>query len=108
MKACDFIRYNFDADFITIYRYWKSCYAGINRANFVINHDAAINNISEAFLPQNKKNKYIGEARFLRALYYFLLVTRYGDVPLYLDIPENEIGLPRFQVKSIGTKLNRT
>ena len=42
-----------------------------------------------------KRTKYIGEAQFLRALYYFLLVTRFGDVPLYLDIPEDVKGLPR-------------
>jgi hypothetical protein len=46
-------------------------------------------------MSQVKKNKYIGEAQFLRALYYFLLVTRFGDVPLYLGIPADEKGLAR-------------
>jgi len=104
-EGMDFISYNFDADFITIYRYWKSCYAGINRANYVINNESTINNIPDAFISQNKKSKYIGEARFLRALYYFLLVTRFGDVPLYLDIPEDGKGLPRSSKSKIWDQI---
>ncbi|HVW95458.1 MAG TPA: RagB/SusD family nutrient uptake outer membrane protein [Mucilaginibacter sp.] len=30
------------------------------------------------------KNRYFGEARFFRAYYYFMLVEKYGDVPLVL------------------------
>ncbi len=87
--------FTFDANHGAIRDYWKNCYAGINRANFVINNEEAINKIPEAFMSQVMKNKYIGEAQFLRALYYFLLVTRFGDVPLYLEIPEDEKGLAR-------------
>ena len=46
-------------------------------------------------MSQVKKNKYLGEAQFLRALYYFLLVTRFGDVPLYLEVPADGKGLAR-------------
>jgi len=42
------------------------------------------------------KDKYIGEAKFLRALYYFYLVDKFGDVPLYLGVdPAENLGLPR-------------
>lgn len=87
--------FTFDANHGSIRDYWKNCYAGINRANFVINHEEAINKIPEAFMTKVMKNKYIGEAQFLRALFYFLLVTRFGDVPLYLEIPEDGEGLAR-------------
>jgi starch-binding outer membrane protein, SusD/RagB family len=90
-----FLEYTFDANTKFIEDYWKRCYAGIDRANFVINNEEAINKIREAWMPQVMKDKYIGEAQFLRALYYFLLVTRFGDVPLYLKITEDEKGLPR-------------
>jgi len=87
--------FTFDANHGAIGEYWKNCYVGINRANFVINNEEAIYKIQEAFMPQVMKDKYIGEAQFLRALYYFLLVTRFGDVPLYLNIPEGVKGLAR-------------
>jgi len=90
-----FLLYTFDANTKFIGDYWKRCYAGINRANFVINNEEAINQIPEGLMSQIKKDKYIGEAKFLRALYYFLLVTRFGDVPMYLEIPESGKGLPR-------------
>jgi hypothetical protein len=90
-----FLEYTFDANNNFIGDYWKRCYAGINRANFVINNEDAINEIPEGLMSRIKKDKYIGEAKFLRALYYFLLVTRFGDVPLYLGFPANGEGLAR-------------
>jgi len=90
-----FLEYTFDASNIFIAEYWKRCYAGINRANFVINNEEAINKIPERLMSQVKKDKYLGEARFLRALYYFLLVTRFGDVPLIIENQEGKTGLPR-------------
>jgi hypothetical protein len=87
--------YTFDANHGAIGDYWKNCYAGINRANFVINNEDAINKIPEGQISEAKKNKYIGEAQFLRALYYFLLVTRFGDIPLITEIPESNSGFPR-------------
>ena len=57
--------------------YWSSCYRGINKANFVINNEQTMtDNIQASILPQATRDKYIGEAKFLRALYYFFLVTR--------------------------------
>jgi starch-binding outer membrane protein, SusD/RagB family len=90
-----FLEYSFNANNIFITEYWKRCYAGISRANFVINSEEAINKIPEGLMSQVKKAKYLGEARFLRALYYFLLVTRFGDVPLYLETTKTGIGVAR-------------
>jgi len=90
-----FLRYSFDANTVFIAKYWKSCYAGIRSANFVIDNEEAINRIPEGLMPQVKKSKYLGEARFLRALYYFLLVTRFGDVPLIIAKQDGNTGLPR-------------
>jgi len=55
---------------------WINCYAGISRAN------AAIENIPKVTMDETIKNRLIGEAKFLRALYYFNLVRFFGDVPL--------------------------
>ncbi len=62
-----------------IFSYWDNCFRGINKANFVILNEEAFENVTD-----EQKNKAIGETKFLRGLYYFLLVTRFGDVPLYV------------------------
>src|SRR5665647_1752261 len=77
--------------------YWSSCYRGISKANFVINNEQTmIDKIPISIMSEVTRDKYIGEAKFMRALYYFWLVTKFGDVPLYLGIdPAEKDGLPR-------------
>lgn len=53
-------------------------YNGVSRAN------EFLNNIGRVEMDENRKNQLIGEASFLRGMYYFLLVSNYGDVPLRL------------------------
>jgi hypothetical protein len=65
-----------DIDFIR--NTWTDFYAGINTANTVI--DAA----KTANVPDATKALRVGEAKFLRALYFFTLVRTYGDIPLPL------------------------
>ena len=62
---------------------WSERYTGIARANGAIE-------ALEAAMPEGKvKNQKIGEAKFLRALFYFELVQLLGDVPLMKGAPEN-------------------
>jgi starch-binding outer membrane protein, SusD/RagB family len=77
--------------------YWNSCYRGISKANYVINNEDVIKEkILTIYLSDAMRDKYIGEAKFLRALYYFYLVDKFGDVPLYLGIdPAEQDGLAR-------------
>ncbi|GAA6529718.1 MAG: RagB/SusD family nutrient uptake outer membrane protein [Prevotella sp.] len=56
---------------------WKDCYAGIHRCNMLIE---SIPNIS--FSSNDSRNQIDGEARFLRAYYYFCLCETFGNVPL--------------------------
>jgi starch-binding outer membrane protein, SusD/RagB family len=65
-----------DVDFIR--NTWVDFYAGINTANTVI--EAA----KTANVPDATKVLRVGEAKFLRALYFFTLVRTFGDVPLPL------------------------
>lgn len=63
---------------------WKYNYEAIKRLNMAIElltkpDIEALTGISTA-----KKNQSLGEAYFLRAYYYFSLVTNFGDVPLIL------------------------
>lgn len=57
-------------------RWWSSLYQGILRANVVIEKVPAIN------MNPTLKARYIAEAKFLRAVYYFDLVRAFGGVPL--------------------------
>jgi tetratricopeptide (TPR) repeat protein len=63
--------------------YWDSCFRGINKANFVIGNAAIIDAIPATELSVTNRNKFYAEARFLRAQYYWMLVTRFGNVPLH-------------------------
>jgi hypothetical protein len=99
-----FLQYTFDATTIYIEDYWKECYHGIRLANHVINGEESINQIPDAIFPGERKDKYIGEAQFLRAFYYFLLVTRFGDVPLYMNYPA-QTGMPRTSKSEIWAQI---
>lgn len=55
---------------------WQHYYEGISRANQVIYH---VPNIK---MDENLQKRLIGEAKFLRAYYYFHLVNIYGEIPL--------------------------
>ena len=61
---------------------WGEMYEGIARCNQVLARIPAIN------MNADLKNRILGEARFLRALYYFYLVNIYGPVPLLRE-PKN-------------------
>ncbi len=70
--------------------HWVALYLTITRANVVLS------NIDQVpFSDPNLKLQYIAEAKFLRALIYFHLVRKWGDVPLvtkqlsYDELPAN-------------------
>lgn len=75
--------FSFNAGNDIIQYYWESCFLGISRANFVLDNEEKIKALPDRILRQEKKNKFLGEAHFLRAYYYFLLVNRFGDLPIY-------------------------
>jgi hypothetical protein len=57
---------------------WRGPWPGILRCNIILEKVPGMN-ISESL-----KNRVLGEAYFLRAHYYFILVRFFGDVPLTL------------------------
>jgi hypothetical protein len=57
---------------------WQLMYDGINRANILLE------NVDKPVMEQAKRDQIRGEAQFLRAYYYFILVSNWGDVPLVL------------------------
>lgn len=69
---------------------WKKCYEGIGRCN------THLNRLPAAVVADDRRVQMEGEAKFLRALYYYMLVTYYNGVPLILEEPVYAHGsLPR-------------
>ena len=66
---------------------WRGPAPGILRANLVIE------NVPGMDIEESIKNRVTGEARFLRGLYYFILVQLFGDVPLITkaQTPEDDL-----------------
>lgn len=60
-----------------IKRHWTALYTAVSRANFVLTYIDEVN-----FEEASTKEIYKAEAKFLRALVYFHLVRKWGDVPL--------------------------
>lgn len=71
-----------------ISRWWSTLYEGVKRANVVIEKVPAIE------MDNTQKNFYLGQAYFLRALFYFDLVRAWGGVPLVTSTSP-AVGLPR-------------
>jgi starch-binding outer membrane protein, SusD/RagB family len=68
----------------TINNKWNACYEGIGRTNDVL---ANVPNIE---MDVSTRDRVLGEANFLRALYYYQLANYYGAAPLILDPPALE------------------
>ncbi|MEP5340200.1 MAG: RagB/SusD family nutrient uptake outer membrane protein [Algibacter sp.] len=77
-------------------QYWDHNYKGIGRCNFVIDSESSFENIDATEITQR-----LGEIRFLRALYYFNIVTKYGEVPLVLSSETVAGGRPKSSITDI-------
>ncbi len=58
---------------------WTSCFQGIDRANVLLE------NINKPIMNDSTRLEIKGQALFLRAYYYYILVVYFGDVPLRLS-----------------------
>ena len=59
---------------------YKYCYKGIAVFNFFLDNIGKVESIDSS-----TKNEYIGQVKFLRALFYFHLVEFYGDIILFKE-----------------------
>ena len=75
-------------------RWYKTLYEAIRRANLVINE------VTKIDMDAALRDRYIGEARFLRAYFYGQLVRGFGDVPKVI-ITEPELEILRSPVAEI-------
>ena len=70
--------YDVSSSDLKVTNYWKCVYAGIERANMLLD------NIDKPVMDETERAKIKGQALFLRAYYHFLLVVRFGGVPIKL------------------------
>jgi len=63
-------------------RDWQGLYQDIYAANIVLDYVAKI---PASSFTGNRQQEILGEAKFIRAISYFQLVTTFGDVPLILS-----------------------
>lgn len=60
--------------------WWNTLYKAVRRTNVVIEK------VPKITMDETLRNRYVGEARFLRAFYYFELVNAWGGVPMLLSV----------------------
>lgn len=80
---------------------WNASYRGVGRANNLLA------NISNINMDAALKKRYIAEAKFLRALYYFPLWHLFGGSPLILEKPDfsTQSNLPRNSAAELLTQI---
>ena len=75
---------------------WANFYNGITNCNLVLA------NVPTIKMDTALRSRVLGEARFLRAWYYFMLVNIYGDVPVVLTpLLPSQLQIPQTPAKQI-------
>ncbi len=74
--------FSFTTSASTLNYWWNALYLGVKRANVVIEK------VSQIEMDTLLRNRYIAEAKFLRAIYFMDLVRAWGDVPLVITLTE--------------------
>ncbi len=90
------------------YTMWSALYAGIDRANLVIQQIPEMALYTSGTASQKTDlNRMLGEAKFLRGFYYSELVRLWGDVPFKLTPSQtgDDFKLPRTNRYTIYTQI---
>ncbi|MFS4418527.1 RagB/SusD family nutrient uptake outer membrane protein [Maribacter sp. 2307ULW6-5] len=81
----------------TLLSTWRGLYDGINRANLLLENIPNAQGLDPEIL-----NRFEGEAKFLRALFYFNLVNLWGEVPLVSEVlPADELTIAPSSVEDV-------
>lgn len=98
------------ADNSSVNDFFTSCYVGIQRCNTAINRAGTIPDLSESL-----RNRRLGEVRFIRAYYYYLLVENFGGIPIVKDeintpvthfVPSSEQEVYGFIISELDESIN--
>lgn len=90
-----YFTYSAEHEFFREHYIW--CYDGIKRANTIIDMPET------APVAKEERQIMVAQARFLRAIYYFDLVTMYGGVPIWTkaSVDNDQIHKPRATVEEV-------
>ena len=96
-ETVDLANFIADADNFAALDLWRGPSPGILRCNFVLQKVPAMD------IDETIKNRILGEAHFLRAHYYFLLVRLFGGVPLQTEPADSnsDLFLPRASAEEV-------
>jgi hypothetical protein len=75
VSGLNITQYSFEVNYDTWWHHWR----GVYRANQVLDK------VPDISMDETLKTRIIGEAKFLRAIYYYDLVTIWGNIPLVLE-----------------------
>jgi len=98
-NTINFELYNSSSQDIRAYNLWSSLYKGVERANVIL---SVVNQPKD--LDSVTRNDYIGQAKFLRAYYFYMLVNLFGDIPLKTQLSTSmgtDFQLPRTPSKQV-------
>jgi hypothetical protein len=88
----------YGAAFDKMFRY---LYGGVNRANYVIDNVSNMLATASSSSVANLEG-IIGEARMLRALCYFRLITMWGDVPFLSHTVSSDVNEANFEIGDVS------
>lgn len=101
--AGNFMEASIGPDQYTINNFWVAAYRGIARANLAIENISAM---PEDVISKEKRDQYVGQALFLRSLFYFNLAVYFGDVPLILKVQNlDEAYVPKNTFKEVSDQV---
>nr|WP_276899777.1 RagB/SusD family nutrient uptake outer membrane protein [Pedobacter kyonggii] len=83
--------------------FWTGQYQNINLCNQVLD------NIPNITMDETLRNRYLAEAKFIRAYSYFRLVRAYGNVVLRLHVPKDnsEYNLPQSDKAAVYAQIEK-
>jgi len=87
----------------TLQDFWTGQYQNINLCNQVLD------NIPNISMDESLRNRYLAEAKFVRAYSYFRLVRAYGNVVLRLHVPKDnsEYNLPQSDKATVYAQIEK-
>lgn len=84
-ESADFVRFSYLPSNTHISAHWAAYFAGISRCNLLLEK------APEVEMNADVRTKIMGEARFLRAFFYYHLAINFGGVPITTNsVPQND------------------